>query len=416
MKPYTQPELRTFVSQEASSLVGAQLQEVLANDRGLALGFWKAGTSWLILDLLPNSPLALVFRERCPFSKSPQQKPLSLFLRSHGRNKILREVSLLEEHGRALLFRLSNQEGECEIEVHLIPKQVNVIVRAGGKQVAWEKPREMTPGPPVGEFPAERAMEDVREGWLQEQRGGKTSRDPEEQWRKKHDRDLEKKRKALQEIEASLAKDEGAGWYARGDAMKSGGEFIDASQSLAWNLNEAYGRAKKSVAKKAGTEERRRLLAAEIAALEKATYASSLAEKAARPGPAPGRDLMAQAEAKGRKLALEKGVTAYIGRSAADNLALLRKARAWDYWLHLRDYPGAHAIVHRQRDQVIADAELRQIALWLARESLGSKAQALGQKLEVVVAECRHVRPIKGDKLGRVNYHHERQFSVEWTR
>ncbi|MNT80503.1 hypothetical protein D3C72_2199710 [compost metagenome] len=104
---------------------------------------------------------------------------------------------------------------------------------------------------------------------------------------------------------------------------------------------------------------------------------------------------------------MESGAIAYCGKSAADNLALLRQAKAWDFWLHLKDFPGAHAIVHRKRDQLIPDNELLQVSEWLAHESLSEKSLYPGQKLAVVVVETRFVRPIKGDKLGRVTYHSE---------
>ncbi len=108
---------------------------------------------------------------------------------------------------------------------------------------------------------------------------------------------------------------------------------------------------------------------------------------------------------------LSSGALAYCGKSAADNLALLRQAKAWDYWLHLRDYPGAHAIIHRQRDQLISEGEIFEVAEWVAKESLSSKSLLVGQKIAIVMVECRFVRPIKGDKLGRVTYHSERTLS-----
>ena len=120
---------------------------------------------------------------------------------------------------------------------------------------------------------------------------------------------------------------------------------------------------------------------------------------------------MQKTEARGRKLHLASGALAYCGRSASDNLALLRQARAWDYWFHLRDYPGAHAIIHRQRDQEISEKELQQVAEWVVKESVSSKSILDGQKLAVVIVECRFVRPIKGDRLGRVTYHSEKTLS-----
>jgi hypothetical protein len=38
----------------------------------------------------------------------------------------------------------------------------------------------------------------------------------------------------------------------------------------------------------------------------------------------------------------------------------------------------------------------------------------LGQRIAVVIVECRFVKPIKGDKLGRVIYHGERTLQFNY--
>ncbi|MFM6928594.1 MAG: DUF814 domain-containing protein, partial [Bdellovibrio sp.] len=180
-------------------------------------------------------------------------------------------------------------------------------------------------------------------------------------------------------------------------------DFVSTSVSLSWNIENAFSKAKQLVGKKDGARERLQELEVEIAQLEKAQFK----EKQSKPQLI---DLMSKADARGRKLTLDSGALAYCGKSAADNLALLRQAKAWDFWLHLKDYPGAHAIIHRQRDQEISQDEIQQVAAWVARESLSSKSLMVGQKVAVVMVECRFVRPIKGDKLGRVTYHSEKTF------
>ena len=182
-------------------------------------------------------------------------------------------------------------------------------------------------------------------------------------------------------------------------------ECVDRSESLSWNIEHCFAKAKQLVSKKEGARERLEELVQEIASLEKAKFT----EKAQKNQLV---DLMQKTEARGRKLHLESGALAYCGKSAADNLALLRQAKAWDYWLHLKDYPGAHAIIHRQRDQEVPVGEIQEVASWVARESLSSKSLLVGQKVAVVMVECRFVRPIKGDKLGRVTYHGEKTFNL----
>ncbi|WII71278.1 DUF814 domain-containing protein [Bdellovibrio sp. 22V] len=414
MKALSQQEVQHIVGYFAPILDGAQLQDVLVNDRGLALGFHTDRHYWMVLDLVPNTPMMLVFEETCPFKKGPKTKPVSLFLNSHGRDLFLTSLTVKEEWGRVIHMQLKNSQTECEVEIRLIPKQANLLVKAHGKQVAWEKPLELMPPPFVENPPPPRTLEEIHEEWLNEQSSGrKSSLDPVAQWEKQKQKDLEKKRKALGEIQKQIESDKDQQWSEAGQYLKTHGtlqvpehlkSFVSAEQSLSWNIENTFSKAKQMAAKKDGARERLETLREEILRLEKTKYS----EKAAKPALV---DLMQKAEARGRKLHLSSGALAYCGKSAADNLALLRQAKAWDYWLHLRDYPGAHAIIHRQRDQLISDQEIQEVSEWVARESLSSKSLMVGQKVAVVIVECRFVRPIKGDKLGRVTYHSEKTLS-----
>lgn len=415
MKALTQQELQHFVAYFAPILDGAQLQEVLASDRGLALGFQGDRRYWLILDLVPNAPMMLVFEEQCPFKKGPKGKPVSLFLNSHGKNLYLTEMRVQEEFGRVVQVSLKNAHSECDLEIRLIPKQCNVIVRAQGKQISWEKALALGASPVVETPPAPRTLEEIHEEWLTEQGSAKkNSLDPVVQWEKQKAKDLGKKRKALEEIQKQIESDKADAWYEAGLFLKTHGHLqvpehlapcVQLKESLSWNIENCFTKAKQLEGKKVGARERFTELEAEIAKLEKTKYS----EKQKKP---PLIDLMSKAEARGRKLTLPSGTLAYCGRSAADNLALLRQAKAWDYWLHLRDYPGAHAIIHRQRDQELSLEEIQDVAAWVARESLPAKSLMLGQKVAVVIVECRFVRPIKGDKLGRVTYHSEKSLNL----
>ncbi|NUN05385.1 MAG: DUF814 domain-containing protein [Bdellovibrio sp.] len=415
MKALTQQELQHFVAYFAPILDGAQLQEVLASDRGLALGFQGDRRYWLILDLLPNAPMMLVFEEQCPFKKGPKGKPVSLFLSSHGKNLYLTEMRVQEQFGRVVQLSLKNSQSECDLEIRLIPKQCNVIVRAQGKQISWEKALELGPAPLVETPPAPRTLEEIHEEWLNEQGSAKKSAlDPVAQWEKQKAKDLGKKRKALEEIQKQIESDKADAWYEAGLFLKTHGHLqvpahlascIQVKESLSWNIENCFTKGKQLEGKKVGARQRFVELAADVAQLEKARYS----EKQKKPQLV---DLMSKAEARGRKLTLPSGTLAYCGRSAADNLALLRQAKAWDYWLHLRDYPGAHAIIHRQRDQELSVEEIQDVAAWVARESLPAKSLMLGQKVAVVIVECRFVRPIKGDKLGRVTYHSEKSLNL----
>jgi predicted ribosome quality control (RQC) complex YloA/Tae2 family protein len=108
---------------------------------------------------------------------------------------------------------------------------------------------------------------------------------------------------------------------------------------------------------------------------------------------------------------LDENFEAVMGKSARDNLEILRQAQAWDLWMHLKDYPGAHAIIVRPRTKEVPLKWIQKVSEWLIRETIGQKKVEMGSKYDVVVVECRYVRPIKGDKLGRVSYHNPQVYS-----
>lgn len=411
LKPLTQVELELVVDEISEVLSGAQLQDILTNDRGMALVFRGAGSFSLLIDLAPNAPQLLLFEKETPFRKHPKAKPVGLFLNSHAKNLYFKGIEVLQDFGRVVNLYLGNTQSVCELEIRLIPKQANLIVTAAGKQISWEKPMELSPPPHVEQIPEPRSLDELRQAWketLQAPQAG--SMDPKVLWQKQRDKNLAKKRKALPEIQAQVDDPSFSEWISVGEHLKTFGfeglrieqrQYVDTEQTVSWNIEQCFKKAKQIQAKKEGAQRRLEILQEEIADLEKAQYSP----KALQDKPV---DMMKKADAKGRKMNLSSGAIAYCGKSARDNLALLRQAKAWDYWLHLRDYPGAHAIVHRKREQIISEKEFEQIAQWVAKESLAGKSLSDGQRLDVVIVEARFVRPIKGDKLGRVTYHSEK--------
>ncbi len=419
MKALNQLEVELVAQIIGETLITHQLQEVVANDRGLALGFHGAGQmNWLVFDLVPNTPFLILRKDTSPFKKGPKTKPVGLFLNSHGKGKYLHSVDVLSEFGRVIKFILKGGVDTLEMELRLIPKQANLIVKISGKQIAWEKPLPLMPPPKIEQVIEARSYVALLKEWDEFFRGAltaKTALDPRVQWEKQKEKDLIKKNKALSEIDKQIHSHEDSVWAQVGQELKALGslevspefkKYIDASQSLSWNIEQAFSKAKQLSAKKDGARQRQESLIQEIKKLEISQYSPKVQKNSLI-------DLMKKTEAKGRKLHLESGAIVYLGKSGADNLALLRQAKAWDLWVHLRDFPGAHAIIHKTREQPISDSEMRQVANWVAKESLATKSLSLGQKVEVIYVECRFVKPIKGDKLGRVNYHSEKSLIVQ---
>lgn len=419
------------------ALVGAQLQEVIPNDRGLALGFYKDKITYLVVDLSNQSPGLFLFDQLEFWKKSAKPKPVSLFLNSHAKNLIFQGISLKEGQGRVVDITLANKERKCELECVLIPKQSNLIVRTINeknqpKSIAWIKPREIPPPPTILDNAPPRSFVEIHQEWLNlfTQKSGpnqgaigreSSSLDPVAQWQKIKETSIRKKNKAVAEIEKDYLAQTDQKWQELGELLKVNSlaelwsdwvDWIDIRLSLKENRERAFFKAKQIRQKKEGQRLRMEVLRSEIAKLEKSEYVPP--GVAGRSGQAGLVDLFKKTESSGRKKRLPSGIEVYIGKTAKDNLRILRAARAWDFWLHLRDYPGAHAIIHRNKDQNISEEELREVARWLAEESLSRKALALGQKLNVAVVQCRFVKPIKGDHHGRVHYHGERNLVIKW--
>jgi len=184
-------------------------------------------------------------------------------------------------------------------------------------------------------------------------------------------------------------------------------DFLKHSRNRTELMQHAFEKAKQLDRKKAGTLERLEILKNEIAKLEaQVNPPQSFLKKKSEV-----REQLKEAGAEGRTKRIGEFV-ASRGKNAKDNLALLRTARGWDLWIHLRDYPSSHVILAVQKNQKVPDSIIQQAAIWLAQETSKSKNWPSGTRLDALVAECRFVRPIKGDKLGRVHYQNERVFTV----
>lgn len=388
-------ELADHVS-ELKTVIGAQLQEIEAHPKGVAFSLYKKGRIWWLLDLTPQSPMSVLLYEETPWKKKITPKPAVLFLNSHAKNLMLSSIEILEQWGRVLLLRFSSSQKSVEIEVHLIPKAVNLIVRTGDKSIAWSKPKPLVAPPSVQE--SHRDIATIKMEWLDEQKGRvlqqKTSSEATSL-----SKVLEKKKKALEQILLNLDNDEASILYKKGEDLKSVGNS---------EMGIYFEKAKALLKKREGTLQRVELLRKEIEDLSSRVARGETAQFQVGK---PERQLLKEAQATGRTLRID-GLIAAKGKSAQDNLSLLRAAKAWDLWVHLRDYPSSHLILSLDKGQKVSDEILKKAALWLAESSVKSKVNISGTRLDVVVTECRFVRPIKGDKLGRVHYQNERVFTV----
>lgn len=425
MKALNQKELEEWIPKLNELISEAQVQDIYPFANGLVFELYKQGSIFVVLDLRSQSPLLLAFVGGVELKKT-KDKPVSLFLRSHLRGMIVDEVSVRREYGRVVEFtaRRNLREGShseavtCRLEMHLIPKRVNLLCESSGKKIAWAKPVELEVNEVEYISQDIRSPQDFHEEWVREVSHPKTAQAVDEKaiWERERLKVLSKKRKAMQSIEASLLRLTPEAWSEAGEYLKVFGNreipekllpFVSLKQSLSWNIENCFQESKAAEAKLEGARERQNLLAKEIEELERVSFQPST-KKIQNKKP----QELHLTDVKARTLRLDSGLIAYVGKSAQDNLRILRCAKSWDLWLHLRDYPGAHAIIRKNKAQIVSLGDLERVSRWLAVESLGrERAQKMGYT-EVVYTEVRFVRPIKGDRLGRVHYQNGQTLNV----
>ncbi len=418
MKAWTVLELDNIVA-SLRALVGARLQEVQTSDSDLVLGFYTPrGVLWLWADLNAVKPCLLPWTE-LPLVVPTRKNPLNLFLRAHFESKVLRSVERPEHQGRVVLLKFGKPEDGLELEMRLFPHGRNVLARAGEKHISWQKPKELSESvQPVEDSQAPRTLEQLREEWKLA-RGGKGRAKNAKDIKGKLEDELAKKKRALGKVIEELQRKRDMPWKEVGNWLKDHQSlevpkeyepFVDKRRKLSWNIEECFKRAREVEGKLFGTEKRLELLQDDIARLVKRMSEPLNTKVLERKAPQPKME----AGTSGRTLRISDELTLISGKSAADNLKLLRKARAWDYWFHLRDVPSSHAILFRNKNTNVGDNVVQQVVEWYVRQHLGQKyKQHAGEKIQVMMAECRFVRPIKGDKLGRVTFQNERVITYQ---
>ena len=92
------------------------------------------------------------------------------------------------------------------------------------------------------------------------------------------------------------------------------------------------------------------------------------------------------------------GFAIYVGKNKKGNIELLKKAKASDVWLHLKDLPSAHVIVSTNK-QNLPEHVLRQAAKLCVDFSVDQKGKYL-----VDYTQRRHVKMRDGANVNYVNY------------
>jgi hypothetical protein len=429
-------EIKTLVEFLNEQIEGSQLQEIHCTDDGLVMTLYRftlePRLAYLVFDLDKPYPFMGLF-EAHPWPRQKKSKPLGLFLSAHAKNLNVKKIELLENLGRVVRITLGPDEHRCEIEFRLIPKQTNLIVRAADKKkksISWYPVTELGVNDSTYLTKVDeetRSIPFMMKQWLMRRSsfavsaGNQAAVSPYEKWKKQRERDLQKKSNALSAIKLQIDKFRSEPWSEVGEHLKSEGfknlkpewsEYVKFDQSVSKNMQNCFDKAKSAKTKINGAYKRLQIIQDEINNLQDLSenqFEKHLKKLSDRKNQTPARVV----EGRYRKLTLnESNLTCYMGKSAKDNIDLLRKAKSWDYWIHLKDYSSAYAIIHRQKEQSVSEQDLIKCAQWLIKEGRNEKKTQIGGRFSVVVAECRYVRPLKGDKLGRVTYHDAREILI----
>ena len=426
----------------SDELINSQLQEVITTEEGLVLSFYRFNKNpkicHLLFDLDKLYPFCCFF-EHNPWIQYKKIKPISLFLNAHARNHNLINIEISEDLGRVIKL---NFDESCQLEFRLIPKQTNLLVTKNKKIISWypvkilaQNDLKYTKIEAVDlvnqngnhDNSSEiRSISYMTEQWLRYKGGNSNAgrvqnSSPFEKWKKNKEKDLSKKKKALVAVQDQIDKLKVEEWSLVGEYLKIHGLrnikpewsiYINFEKSVSSNIQNCFDKAKLAKIKIKGAQARLSVLRHEIKEILELTnekYEDFLNQQNLKKIKAPIR----QIEGRLRKIQIEESnIVAYMGKSARDNLDLLRRSKPYDLWLHLKDYPSAHAIIHKEKEQKVSDSDIFKIAAWLIKEGLSEKKRQLGGKFLVVLVECRYVKPLKGDKLGRVTYQKAREILI----
>tara|TARA_B100001248_G_scaffold261233_1_gene251730 strand:- start:4280 stop:5452 length:1173 start_codon:yes stop_codon:yes gene_type:complete len=363
---------------------GAQLQDVQTSEKGVQLSFYLKEKSYFLWYMQAASPLFLIHDR--PFKMAKKTKPLQLFLKKYFVGHRLLDVRLGE--GRVLYFDFQSVTQKSCIELRLFPHGQNIIAMAEGKQMSWAKPKELVSSSsklePV-DIPARQLMQIKVDEFLQVKPKVKKAK-PQKT-----------KQQIISELENS-AKDTKRIAQLEQDiallASQSNMDLIYPKYKLEGDLPwyEALNFLKEKLAKERGKKAK---IQERIKELKKQERRQSEVQPKSQP-------------LSSKHLLLEGGKRAFLGKSAKENAELLRKAKPWYLWAHIRGLPSAHIIVEKNKKQNLSQSELHEIANWLvANSSLAKKAQS-GDHFELQYTECRYLRKIKGAPAGQVQVMQEK--------
>lgn len=393
-------------------LQGSTLNSFKMQETNFCFGLWsQRQLHYLWVDLNKSAPTIFVLNEQ-PFPAKGEIKPIYLFVKSHFLGAKLKAIHHESSKGRIVRLDFEGKVTPLTMEIRLFPKGENLIARAGQSALSFHKSKILTEQPYYEEKVSPRTHDEILNEWLK----SKTKISKPSLGSKHSER--AKLLKAIAKIEEELKGKNPSELIKIGHYLKEQQTLkvpadwekaIHPTLSLAENIEQIFTRAKLLKGKAERTQLRLNELKSRLEFLENNEAENPRELKASR-------KKHKVESTRYRSYDLAQGLSLKVGKSARDNLTLLREARAWDYWLHLRDFPGSHGILAREKNQTVNDDTLKACGQWLVQHTFANKSKMTSdQAFALVVTEKRFVQPVRGDRLGRVTFRKERTLFFRWT-
>ncbi len=390
-----------YLIDSVSFLKGAEFQTVLGLRDIIVLKFWDRGVIWLLFNLSLNTPFFLAFKKETPLNtillNKAKKRPLNLFLHTHFKGSSLTNIQRIKEYGRLIRFYFNNST-EFYIEFRAYPGGLNLTAVKKGKQVYWAKPLLLSK--------------------LSENYFPKAIRSPDviikqglDFLRVKND-DVQIERQIDKIATAKMKIKEGLK-FLRSDGYKRFSEFLVNETKLVRDLEGLY---KKKLSLRENIEwgyKQQKLKDVKIKRLEK-----RLIELAQKTSVKKNLKILKSKTDKARVLRfleISKEIRAFCGKSAKENMELLRKAKSWYIWMHLKDYPSGHLILDIPKNYKISEKDLKQCGLFLFKTAAPKKLHSVNRvKFEVIFTEVKFVKSVKSAKNGLVQPSRIKTRLYEW--
>lgn len=417
-------EFQAGVERINAILRGSQLQDFIIEDRDIIFLFYNKKTTPLRLSFR-TPPLFFLESDSFKLGNDSKKTPIALFLKSHFLRKTVSAIKHETDWGRRFEIHFAGGASETfYIEVILVPGFQNLGLYAtdkrNDKKIFWQKPKELPDTIVDNQVQRSdfRSLDGIRQEWYSESKTNPVA-PSKDSWKQ----DIEKKiQKKIQAIEKIKTQSEENGHivkrlYDIGERLKyqdinqldaEDRKWIQGLKGQDWNRDQIFKKAKLINAKKTGILARIEILQAEIESLSKDLDGSAPVGKH-------NISVVSKGDIDTRKLEVSNELSLYIGKSAKDNIQLLKNSKSWEIWFHLKDYPSAYAITRRNKGVPVSSSDLVKMATWFAKECFKSKKEKSPAYIEVIYTEIRFVKLVKGDRLGRVTHANTKTLRVSTT-